>query len=170
MTPEAFVASLQAQCRVVPWVHAINPPADQVELQAWTRAYSGHVLPADLLRLYGCANGFSLHRIRYAAEIVGEAFVVPSLRAVQPILQAMYGRHARPLQAAPSRWFSVGRHTDGSFFVALDPRDSTYRTIAPIVPGEAEVIARSCSEYLVWLSQFLLPPSELSSLAAGSAA
>ena len=163
MTPEAFVASLETQRRVMPWVHTVNPPAGPTELHTWSRAYSGHVLPPDLVALYRCANGFSLHHIRYGAEVVGTDFVVPSLRSVQPIVLAMYGPHARPHHAIPSRWFSVGRHTEGSFFVALDLQDSTYRTIAPIVPAEAEVIARSCSDYLVWLSQFLLASSELSS-------
>ena len=165
MTPEQFVSEIDTQLLVVPWLHCLHPPVATEEHERWIRAHTGHILPPDLVAFYQHTNGLSLCRIRHGTEIVGEAFVVPPLREIQPVCFEMYGQRGRDHSGIPRHWLAVGRHTDGTYFVALDPRSSTYRSIAPIVPDEAEVIGTSCGEYLSWMLQFLPETEELNALA-----
>jgi hypothetical protein len=165
MIHEEFVARIETQLRIVPWLHSLHSPASPEELERWAKAHTGYFLPADVLALYQLTNGFSLHHIRYQTEIVGEAFVVPPLNEIGLIGQAMYGQRDRRQRGVPSHWLTVGRHTDGNFYVALDTKTSTYRTIAPIVPEEADIIGTNCTEYLDWMTQFLPEDDELRALA-----
>lgn len=168
MTPEAFVDAARLQLDTAAWLHTINAPASSSDIEAWCNAYSGYQFPEDLLTLYRYANGMCLEHVRWEGETVGQAFTVPALGSVEPVTYAMYGRrkphHHSPF--VPRHWFSVGVASDAAFYVALDTRTGEYWEVAPIVPDEAEVIARSCAEYLDWLRQFFPGQDELNRLVA----
>ena len=159
MEHREFFETLRAQCAILPWIHTIAPPAKGLELAE---------LPADYKHVLAEADGFALSQTRMRGELVGAAFEVPSLAGTVPLSTAMYGPRG-PRKGVPA-WLQrsrvVGRHTDGSFYVGLDPVSSAYYSVEPIVVGEAEIVARSSSQYLRWLMRFLPSSEELHELLA----
>ncbi len=162
MSVEELIHAVQEQVKQVPWLHTLGTPAVPGDFDAWTRAYTGYALPADLLALFRRTNGLALRNMRFGGEIVGTAFEVLTIAEVAPLDEAMGAGNGPRL--APRQWFAVGRASDGAFYVAFDLKSGEYRAVSPIEPDEAEVIGQSCADYLSFLARFLPERAELERL------
>src|SRR5882724_6543488 len=141
MTPEAFYSRLAADNRRVPGTHLLESGLGTVDLDWWQKQHPKTNLPDDFIALLRLHNGFCLHPDEHTP--MGAIRLLP-IREIDSASRRLYGK--RRCESIPNFWHGITDHPDSARYLILDTSTGCYLDVSPIVPDEAEVVAKNVGE------------------------